>query len=901
MTRLQYLRYLLVRIAKALGVTVLFVAAALAAQSLGLARPANWKPVIRPVNKWSLQQYQKPVIRAPAARMVEWWTYPVLCGLVGYVGFGPKQRRPIYLYYGSRYARAYAGIKQDFNAASRGDMITGATGTGKTQICLNPINESQTVHMRGIERPGWKTSEARIAYITLKRQYYEQTAALRKDLKKAVEHRDDLRKNEYPAVADRFAALFIMHLVRTYQQTNGQSMADWIRLGGSEHSAIEPPEIIGAETATEPEAEAPTAPRPPREAAKDDFTRLARATGMSESLPDVTVMLRVLNESSAAAMTLDRPLQLPDGCPADLVEAGAKWQKARAAVQEAEDRIATIQNQIALRRLELSRTADLLRSSRYQNYPWGGAIFDQKGNCAQQQQPMLERYDRPEDIIVLAVRPFGVKDWAPANRINLLSFEMFPPDTYAKLIVDTYNEVEECDKPDPFFVPKARGAIADAIRLLRAIRDAQLALPRRPDFMCNPSLSLVHSILKDYVPYKPESNTGEPAKPYGGKFYWNFMEQVGAEVPHRIKTKNPNAVPLLNTPEVRTAIDKLRTSYWSQPTDQLGGVAGTADNFLGPFSEPAFEEVFCADNTCQFTDVERGKIFTVSIPQRYAVQRAYVATIISQVLYQIIQTRFDQNKETSWDWNTRNVLRQEKDEAQRLATKADTNTDTIREAQGSTALASQSRPAMWNRFGGKDKAAAPLSNLRNLFICRAAIPDCAEDSAKLIARALYEESSTSGKLGESSSVSVSTKEHYIVSPERLLSLSDFNVIFCPAEGDWLYVQVVPCPVTPEGEVPFWWYGEANPVKLLAWALGLPQKIPKKVLWFIPTGPLAGKKLLWFRPDKIVPFWRAKCWFANKAIGWRYLFGLDTTWYIVDRMSKAQAQRQATHRQHLKAA
>jgi len=578
-------------------------------------------------------------------------------------------------------------------------------------------------------------------------------------------------------------------------------------------------------------------------------------------------------------------------------------------VQQAEDRITVIQNQIALRRLELSRTADLLRASRYENYPWGGAIFDQKGNCAQQQQPMLERYDRPEDIIVLAVRPFGVKDWTPANRINLLSYEVFPPDTYAKLIVDTYNEVEECDKPDPFFVPKARNAIADCIRLLRAIRDAQLALPRRPDFMCNPSLSLVYSILKDYIAYKPDSNSGEPAKPFGGKFYWNFMEQVGAEVRHKIKTKNPNAVPeLLSSlvPQhladaIRKAIEQLRTSYWSQPNDQLGGVAGTLDNFLAPFCEPAFEEVFCADNTCQFTDVERGKIFTVSIPQRFAVQRAYVATIISQVIYQIIQNRFDQNKETSWDWTTRNVLRQEKDEAQRLATKADTNTDTIREAQGSTALASQSRPAMWSRFGGKDKAAAPLSNLRNLFICRAATPDCAEDSAKLIAKAMFEESSTSGKLGESSSVSVSTKEHYIVSPERLLTLSDFNVMFCPADGDWLYVQVVPCPVTPEGEVPFWWYGEANPIKIAAKYLHIPERIPKKLFGFLPLGPLGGKKLLWFKPKKVLPFWNAKCWSANRAVGWRYLLGLDTTWYIVDRMTRKAAQEQANQRKHLKAA
>jgi hypothetical protein len=856
MTRWQYCLYLVKRVLLACAVAGAAAAATAALQHLELMAKANWKPVIVPANRLCLRYVHRPVVRAYVARQIEFWTYPLLCALFAHVFFGPKHRRPVYLYYGRRYARAYARVKQDFNAASRGDLVTGATGSGKTQICLNPINETQTIHMCGIERPSWKNSQARQQYETLKRQYRTQTAVFYERLKEARDTSERVMAERYTPAVERFAEVLFTYLIRAYSELGNT--------GSLNEAAVQsitgaPDPVVGEIVEDEPLSKIAKA--------------AARAKGEEQLSPDK--LLDLLNNTSAAAMLAEMPLVLPADSPADLRTAGEAWKKARAELARADDTIALLYNTISLRRTELSRAADLLRPLRYTVFPWGGAVFDQKGNAYQQIQPLLERYDRPEDVIVLQVRPASAPDtWMPANRVNLLSFDNFPADTYAKIIVDTYNQVEECDKPDPFFVPKARNAIADGIRLMREIRKAQLTSKIRfdEDRQVVPALDLIHQILKD---------TTKTA-------YDTFLEKCGATVSQAVRAANKDARPLLETPGLTAILATLETSYWKQPQDQLGGVSGTLDNFLAPFSEAPIAELFCRDNTVNFTDVARGKVFAVSIPQRFAVQRTYINTICSEIIYQVILNRGDLRKDSP-EWLNRNVIRQEKDEAQRLAIKADTNVDTIRELYGSTGLASQTQDAMWKRFGGKETATPPLSNLRNRFICKAATFSCAEESARILAKAVYAEHSQSGRSGEDKSHTTSYKEHYIISPEELMSISDFNVIFAPASGNYLYVHVIPSPVTPEGGVPSWWYGDVNPLKIAAWFLHIPRKF--RLLWMLPVK-------LPFDPTKTIPFWRAVAWTANPRIMWRYFMGLDTTWYIVRRMSRKEAQRLASRRDHL---
>jgi len=869
MTLFQYLQYVSVRVAKATAVALAFLLGYAGLQMLHVVPQADLKPVIRPLNQFAIRQIQRPVLRAPVAMKIEFWLYPSLVCLFGYVGFCPKQTRPIYRYYGSHISRAYAGVKQDFNAASRGDKVTGATGTGKTQIVLNPINETQTIHMRGVELPSWRGSQAQKLYDQLVAQYRVQTKELHAKLKKAVATRDKVFAGVYRKAAEGFSMLLCKELLRQYD------------LLGK----------MGVSSISEAADMAETASSPSHYGLDDEdpIKELARTFSKHGDLLDPRMLAQLLDESSMAALMEDRKLVLPPSLPRHVHEAGERWQRARETLNDAEGQIAVVMSKINERRLELSRIADPLRLSRFAQFPWGGAMFDQKGNCYQQVQPMLERHGRAADVIVLQVRPNGpaAKAWRPVNRVNILSYD-FPADTYAKIISETYQQASETGQPDAFFSSKASGAIADGIRLLKAVEKAQLALAAkgRPVDESNrvvPGLDILYSLLTNTAKDTQEKALNMP----GGATYHQWLVRVGAALPKNL-ADDPKNRPLLDSPEVQIAVQKLNESYWSQPPDQLGGVAGTLDTYLKPFTEPAIAEVFCRDCTVNFTDVTMGKVITVSIPQRYALQRVYINTIISQIIYQIIQNRFDENKGTSRTWDSRNVVRQEKDEAQRLAIDADTQVDTIREAQGSTALASQSNDALIRRFGGREKAIAPLSNLRNLFICRAATPTCAEESAKLIARAVFAETSSSGRSWEDKSRSISYKEGYIVSPEQILNLSDFNVIFAPADGKWLFVHVVPCPVTPDGIVPPWWYGEANPIKLLCYLLHAPGKIGFwKFTYELP-----------FNPAKVIPFWRAKAWSANPRIMVRYLFGLDTTWYIVRRMSRSHAQKLANRRDHL---
>lgn len=764
-------------------------------------------------------------------------------------------------------------------------LLADFTVTHNTQICLNPINETQTIHMRGIEKKSWKRSKARRVYQELKAQFKQQTAQLNERLRQAQDKRDHVMENLYTPAVEAFAEILFLYLIRAYS-----SLTDAASL---------------SEAAVRDFETAPMAVKGENPTITDIAKTAGRAKG-DEPL-SYEVLREILDTSSSAALLAEHPLVLPANAPRDLRQAGLVWQKARQALTAAEENIELIYNSINLRRQELSRAADLLRPLRYKAYPWGGGIYDQKGNCYQQIQPMLERYDRPEDVVVLQVRPANAPaSWQPANRVNVLSFDHFPADTYAKIIADTYNQVEECDKPDPFFVPNARNSIADGIRLMRAIRTAQRNLKFHidPAMRVLPALDQVHELLKDS----------------SGSTFRHFLVRIGvraltAKKQEEIKKHQGDKSTIQITPAdlapglytdtaVDGAISTLEISYFKQPADQLGGIASTIDNFLKPFSEPSFAEVFCRDNTVNFTDVEKGKVFCISIPQRFSLQRVYINALVSEIIYQIILNRGDLRKEGDPLWDNRNVIRQEKDEAQRLAINADTNVDTIRELYGSTALASQSNNALWKRFGGREKATEPLSNLCNLFICRAANDECAKVSAELISKAIFAETSSSGKSGEEKSHTTSHKEHYIIPPEELRSLSDFNVIFAPAEGKYLFVHVVPCPVMPRGGVPPWWFGEINPIKLAARLFHVPQYVPKKVLWVLPLPGkilglrVAGRKILWFNPARVVPIWKAKAWRANPRIAWRYIFGLDTTWYIVRKMTRKEAQRRATNREHL---
>ena len=491
----------------------------------------------------------------------------------------------------------------------------------------------------------------------------------------------------------------------------------------------------------------------------------------------------------------------------------------------------------------LREALDPYRVPRYRVPPWGGFVCGEKGNEWQVVEALLRHHGREEDACILSTRPsWAPRDWSPPVRFNLVSMDEIPADTCAKMIVDTGLSVEEAESRDEFFVPQARDKIAWGIRLLRAAKDgAKSAAPSPGPPAAGPSLLRLFDILT-----VPET-------------YRAFLLRVEHEHPQVPSSK-----------AFAEARFQLENNYWNQPPDQLGGVRSTLYNFLVPFSEPEIAEVFCADSTFDLRDIQLGKVVCLAIPQKFAVQRRYVATLMKTLVYQIILERFDRRGDHP-QWLNRNVILVEQDEWQRHAVRADCEADVVREAQGAVYAATQSQNAVWLKFGGRDKAAPLLANLRNRWICQAATEECADESSNLVSGRISRQfSHSSGHGGRTTTVSYS--EQPFLARRELRSLPPFHVVFAPAEGRWLFRKGVAMPATADGRIPPWWFGDWNPLHLAARLLRLPERV-------------AGLRL--HPGDASVPPWRA-CAPLRAQVRW--LLGLDGTFIVLDQMRSGAAAR-----------
>ena len=449
--------------------------------------------------------------------------------------------------------------------------------------------------------------------------------------------------------------------------------------------------------------------------------------------------------------------------------------------------------------------------------PWGGLIIGEKGNEWEAMSELLRCHGRQQDLRVLRTRPLlGAQGWLPPVRLNLIGSASIPADTYARLLVEASLAVEETDRPDDFFIPQARDKIAWGIRLLREAPSeiAAVALPRLLEILT--------------------SRAG----------FEGLAGLVGVDSPAR---------------------RHLEIHHWSQPPDQLGGLISTIYNILIPYSHPEIAEVFCEDSTVTLDELEEGRVLCLALPQRLAVQRRYVATVLKGMVYQLILQRFDRGGEAP-----RNVIVIEQDEWQRHAVRADCDVDLIREAQGTTYAASQTQDAVWSRFRSREAAAPLIANLRNRWICQAGTDACAEESTRLLGeRTATSISRTRG--GGGSTRTVTAKEEPVMAKSELRSLPPFHVVFAPAEGRWLYVKVIAMPVLPSGGIPPWWFGNWHPWHWLVHLLRLPHS---------PEG---------YDRESFLPPWRAQApWRAQ----FRWLLGLEGTYIVLKKLSRSQAARGA---------
>jgi hypothetical protein len=481
----------------------------------------------------------------------------------------------------------------------------------------------------------------------------------------------------------------------------------------------------------------------------------------------------------------------------------------------------------------MQEAADPLRRSRFRVPPWGGFVCGEKGNEWQSVEALLRRHGREEDLCVLRTRPQGAPPgWSPPVRFNLISVDQVPADTCAKMLVDTGLCVEEAAGRDEFFITQARDKIAWGLRLVRCVK-SQAASACAPASCTdsNPSLLTLLDILTVQDSYR------------------RYLQGCASRLPG-----------LAASEAFSEARFQLENNYWSQPPDQLGGVRGTLYNFLVPFAEPEIAEVFCSDSTFDLRDIQLGKVVCLAVPQKFTVQRRYVATFLKTLAYQVVLERFDRRSDHP-EWLNRNVVLVEQDEWQRHAVRADCEVDVVREARGAVYAATQSQNSVWLKLGGREKAAPLIANLRNRWICQAATEECAEESSNLVSgRVAREVSYSRGDAGRTTSVSFA--ERPILPRREIRALAPFHVIFAPAEGRWLYRKCIAMPATADGGIPRWWFGDWNPLHWAAHLLGLP-------------GTIAGLRVR--RRNDLIPPWRACAPFRAQL---RWLCGLDGTFIIL---------------------
>ena len=343
--------------------------------------------------------------------------------------------------------------------------------------------------------------------------------------------------------------------------------------------------------------------------------------------------------------------------------------------------------------------------AKYKSFPWGGLCIDEKGLFWQTLVPIARHYNREHHLMLLQTRPnWAPSEWNPPARFNVLSDRKIKTSTYAKAIVDTAGSIAGGHEESPFFKTQAQKWIEASIDLQWGVRDFQIFNGRSQKNAILPSLKRSLEILTTIDAYRDwliSEQILQPEKP-AAKAPAAVGSGPSAAQAKKLAGLVPEDRAFLNSlPELlRRSLIDFKRAYWSQPTDQLGGVIGTINNYLTYFAGDDVAEVFCADNTFDIKDMDRGMILLLAMPQKLQTERRYVCTLLKLLFYQHVSDRFDL-KSDSDAWINKNVLILWQDEAQSFASEADKVVDKIREAYGTTVMATQSMLSLFPPLGGK--------------------------------------------------------------------------------------------------------------------------------------------------------------------------------------------------------
>jgi hypothetical protein len=434
--------------------------------------------------------------------------------------------------------------------------------------------------------------------------------------------------------------------------------------------------------------------------------------------------------------------------------------------------------------------------------PWGGVAVDQKGNFFKIIEDIAENYGQSDRLITLKVRsPEDPADWKPKYTYNLLSYPGIPASTYAKMIIDTASSLgQESGGGGGFFKTQAQLHIEQAIDLLKIIN----FIKNSPDSI---RLESNLSTAKTDDGYKSDLEIYNEMPSFVS--LKNIYELLTDKELLKLATGILQLALDLNIfaeqyPKEHKQIELLTThftqKFLNQPVDQLGGVIGTINNYLGFFTSDEICEVFCCEeNTVEFEEVDNGVIFSVSMPQRFQSERVYVNTLMKMIYYTHALSRFDRPD----DLKSNNLLIFIADEAQGVITASKdgmtdyTVIDKIREARATVLFAAQSTTSFLPVMK-KEQVDTLLLNLANQV--HYTVAD--ENNSKLIADQIGKKEKTKkshGFSGGKRSVNYQKQDEHIIKPHILRGMKKFECVLIHCERGFRKLTLKP--ITPEGKVP----------------------------------------------------------------------------------------------------
>jgi hypothetical protein len=387
---------------------------------------------------------------------------------------------------------------------------------------------------------------------------------------------------------------------------------------------------------------------------------------------------------------------------------------------------------------------------------WGGLCIDEKGVYWETLSAMAREYQRETDLIHLQIGADGRSDES-LHRFNLTGDRRIPFTTYAKFVVDTATSLGQSGDKG-FFKNQAQTHIAHALELLAELQ--------RPVTLAG-ALEVLSS--------KPKLDEE-----------LEFLRKLPLQTPRRYA---------LNY--------HFKNRFLDQPAEQLGGVRETIGNYLQYFLTPEVAEIFCVEkSTFDFSEIDRGKIILVTMPQKFQTERRYINTFLKLLFYNHALHRFDADKAQR---GKNNLLILWADEAQRFMTASEDGTsdyncvDVIREAGATIIAAAQSTTSLIPPLGN-DKSKVLTLNLRNRIIFRSADEADAVQAADFLGKKRVVKRSWGSSAGKRN-VNYSENEEYKIKPYQLRTLRDHECVLVHCEKG--YRRLTLPPLEPSGSVAKW--------------------------------------------------------------------------------------------------